>query len=821
MLAVFAAPAAAAFAEADLGIEQTGPSSATPGATLTYAITLSNHGPDDPSATVGFVDSLPAGTTFTSLTQNSGPAASCTTPAVGGTGSVECSTGSIGSAGTLTFSLVVTVDGGTPPGTFITNVANVSVPDGIDPNEENNSAVSTAQVPNAQAADVGLTMTGPSAASPDDDVAYAITITNGGPDAAADATFTTTLPGDMTFVSLQQTAGPALSCTTPPGGSGGSVSCQSASLAAGSTVTLTLTGHAPAGTPSGTEYSISGHVTTSSFDPNPENDDATVTFNLSASDLAATIDGPASATSGQDLTYTFSLTNNGPDAAFAARVTIPLPANVRFGTLTQNSGPTLQRVNPPAGSNGTVEASANFLASGATATFTLVVRADPAATDGSIALTATSSAETNDDVPGNDADTATTALAAVSADVGAQVDGPATATAGTDLTYTLTLANDGPDVALDATLEDVLPSGTTFVSLTHDGGPVLDTTAPTVGDGGTVTLAADELASGAAATYTLVVHLDVATVTGPLTNVVTADAASPDPGPGNASDSVETAVTGADVNLVVDKAGPPSTTRDAAIAYEVSVANAGPGTAAGVTLTDALPADLRFASVTQTAGPAFAVTTPAAGTNGTVAATGQLGAGQTATFTITATVAADAPAGPLTNTAAATTTSPGDAPGDSSDDATSTVVIPDAPPVPPVDPPPVPRPPVKPARTAQAVLGRSAITLSSAGSIRLPFTCRGTLACRGTATIKTSKPTRAGAKRGARARVVKLGSASFKGVQPGKRGTVTFKPSKKVRAIIRELGRVKVVVTVSVANPEAGPSPRRTSRTLTLVAKRR
>jgi len=820
MFAILAGPAAAAFADSDLGIEKTGPSSATPGATLTYAITLTNHGPDDPGVAVGFTDSLPAGTTFASLTQTSGPAASCTTPAVGDPGTVQCSTGSIGSSGTLAFSLVVTVDGGTSPGTFITNVANVSVPDGIDPNEENNSAVSTAQVPNAQAADVGLTMTGPSAASPGDDIPYAITITNGGPNAAADATFTTTLPGDMTFVSLQQTAGPGLSCSTPSGGSGGSVSCQSASLPAGSTVTLTLTGHVPSGTPSGTEYSTTGHVTTSSFDPNPENDDATVTFSLSASDLAVSIDGPASATSGQDLTYTFSLTNNGPDTAFAARVTIPLPANVRFGSLTQNSGPTLQRVTPPAGSNGTVEVATNVLASGATATFTLVVRAAPATTGDTISLTATSSAETNDNVPGNDADTATTLLAAVSADLQAELDGPPTATAGTDLTYTLTLANDGPDVALDAALEDVLPSGTTFVSLAHAGGPVLDTTTPTAGSDGTVTLAADELASGAAASYTLVVHLDVATVGGTLTNVVSADAASPDPVPGNESDSVETAVTGADVNLVVDKAGPQFATRDAEIAYEVSVANAGPGTAAGVTLTDALPAGLRFASVTQTAGPAFASTTPAAGANGTVAATGQLGAGQTATFTITATVAADAPAGPLTNTAAATTTSPGDAPGDSSDDATSTVVVPDAPNLP-GERPPVERPPVPPARTARAVLGGSGLTLSANGSIRVPFTCRGTLACRGTATIKTSKPTRAGAKRGARARIVKLGSASFKGVQPGKRGTVTFKPSKKARAIVRELGRVKVVVTVSVANPEAAPSPRRTSRTLTLVAKRR
>ena len=830
MFAVLAGPAAAAFAASDLAIEQNGPSTATPGGTLSYAITLSNLGPDDPGVTVGFTDGVPAGTTFTSLVQTGGLAASCTTPAVGGTGTVECSTSSIGSGGTLTFTLVVTVDGGTSPGTFITNVANVSVPDGIDPNDENNSAVSTALVPSGQTSDAGLTMTAPSAASPDDDVPYAVTITNAGPDPAGSVSFSTSLPGDMTFVSLQHTAGPAASCSTPASGAGGSVSCVVANMPAGSTVTLTLTGHLPAGAVSGTEYSTTAHVTTSSFDPNGENDDAMVTTVVSASDLAASIDGPASGTSGHDLTYTFSLTNVGPDAAFGARLTIPLPSSVRFTSLTQDSGPTLTRSTPPAGSNGTVGVTASVLSPGQTATFTLVVRTTPATASDSIALTATSSAETNDNVPGNDEDTATTALAAVSADVAPQVDGPTAATAGTDLTYTLTLANDGPDVALGAALSDVLPNGTTFVSLAHAGGPVLDTTAPAAGSGGTVTLAADELASGTASVYTLVVHLDVAAVSGTLTNVVTAGADSADPVPTNDGDSVETAITGADVNLVVDKAGPQLAVRGTTITYEISVANAGPGTATDVTLTDALPAGLRFASATQTGGPAFTLEVAAGGTSGAVRATGQLGTGEQATFTIDAAVAADVTGGAtIVNTAVATTTSPGDAPGDSSDDATSTVAVPDVtdpvpppgPPTPPGEQPPVPRPPVKPARTAQAVLGGSGLTLSSAGAIRLGFTCRGTLACRGSVSIKTSKPTRVGGKRGAPARIVKLGSAAFRGVQPGKRGTATVKLSRKARAIVRELGRVKVVVTASVANPESRPSVRRTSRTLTLVAKRR
>src|SRR5204863_793953 len=104
-------------------------------------------------------------------------------------------------------------------------------------------------------------------------VSFTIHVTNGSGDAATNAQINDTLPGDMTLVSFQQTSGPIWSCTTPPAGSGGTVSCTKASLAGGSTSTFVLTGHIPSAEPSGTVYDNVASVTSSS-DPNPENDSA-------------------------------------------------------------------------------------------------------------------------------------------------------------------------------------------------------------------------------------------------------------------------------------------------------------------------------------------------------------------------------------------------------------------------------------------------------------------------------------------------------------------------------------------------------------------
>lgn len=106
----------------------------------------------------------------------------------------------------------------------------------------------------------------------------------------------------------------------------------------------------------------------------------------------------------------------------------------------------------------------------------------------------------------------------------------------TPLTYTLTVTNNGPSAATEVTLTDALPAEASFVSAT-----------PTQGScsrqgkgrrGGVVTCALGGLASGAAASVTIVVEPSSA---GTLVNTATVTAAQPDPNRAD-NEAIETTV---------------------------------------------------------------------------------------------------------------------------------------------------------------------------------------------------------------------------------------------------------------------------------------
>src|SRR5207302_8916219 len=97
--------ATTAFAQSsDLTISKSGPSVANAGTDVPYDINILNLGPDD-SATVTLTDAIPAGMTFVSLVQNTGPAFSCSDPAVGNNGTITCTVASLPNGPTAHFTL--------------------------------------------------------------------------------------------------------------------------------------------------------------------------------------------------------------------------------------------------------------------------------------------------------------------------------------------------------------------------------------------------------------------------------------------------------------------------------------------------------------------------------------------------------------------------------------------------------------------------------------------------------------------------------------------------------------------------------------------
>ena len=161
-------------AEADVSVTKTtagGPVVA--GTTVAYTVTVANAGPNA-AQSVALSDLVPADTTFVSDTQTSGPTFSLTTPATGGTGTINGTIATLAVGASATFSVVVLVSPSTPSGTTISNTANVSSATS-DPNLANNTATVTSV--SSTLADLSAAKTGaPGPVFAGDTYAYTITL---------------------------------------------------------------------------------------------------------------------------------------------------------------------------------------------------------------------------------------------------------------------------------------------------------------------------------------------------------------------------------------------------------------------------------------------------------------------------------------------------------------------------------------------------------------------------------------------------------------------------------------------------------------------
>jgi len=137
----------------------------------------------------------------------------------------------------------------------------------------------------------------------------------------------------------------------------------------------------------------------------------------------------------------------------------------------------------------------------------------------------------------------TASVFAQDADLGVTKNGPANASPGTDITYTIIVANpDVQDSTGPNTLTDPLPAGTTFVSEQHD--PGWNCLTPAVGANGTITCTYDNpIAQEASFSFTFVVHIDSnVMVPSSITNTATISHAGADPNSQNNMSSATTAI---------------------------------------------------------------------------------------------------------------------------------------------------------------------------------------------------------------------------------------------------------------------------------------
>ena len=193
-------------ASADLAVTQSDtPDPVTAGTNLVYTLTLTNAGPSN-AASVSLSDSLPAGTTFISLSSPAGW--SCTTPAVGASGAVSCDNASF-PVGSGIFTLTVQVGASVAASTLLANTATVTSATS-DPNTGNESGTATTSVVSPALVRATKAISGD--LQPGGLVTYSIVLRNEGAAAQQDNPgneLTDVLPSTLTLVDAVSTSGVA------------------------------------------------------------------------------------------------------------------------------------------------------------------------------------------------------------------------------------------------------------------------------------------------------------------------------------------------------------------------------------------------------------------------------------------------------------------------------------------------------------------------------------------------------------------------------------------------------------------------------------
>jgi uncharacterized repeat protein (TIGR01451 family) len=619
---------------ADMSVTDSGSPSplVAAGSNITYTQVVTNNGLSA-ADNATLVATIPANTTLVSLAAPAGW--SCLNVGLGATGNVVCTNSDMAAATSGTFTMVVKVTAGTANGTVIGQTVTVGS-SALDPNSANNTAsVSTivgATGPNLSVTNVGT----PVPVQAGSDITYTQVVTNTGTTAATGGSFSEAITpaANMTFVSVAQPAG--WTCTGFP-----TTPCSNPSVGAGISGTFTVIYLVKAGTASGTAIANTATVTATnqSYGPSSAVANDVVATAAQANVVLSTAGAPGTVLAGNDITYTQTVTNNGPAAATTANFTEATPANTTYQSVIAPAGWTC--TTPAVGATGNVICTDPTFAVGDAADIVVVVNVAPTVTAATITATSMLSAS-------NSVNTSTTTTVTNVSDVCDLIvtnsGTPSPVAAGANITYTQTVYNSGPSNCSTATLTEPTPANTTFVSVaavTTGGGTW---TCPNTGP---VSCTNPSVPPGSTGTITAVYKVAAGTAAGTIiTDTVTGASATHDSNTADNSATVTIAVaSGTQADLSVTNSGSPNpVTAGNNITYTQSVTNSGPATANAPVFTEALPTGTTAVSLTGPAGWTCVLGTL------TCTDTAMMAANTTANFTFVVTVGTTAAAGTITQT---------------------------------------------------------------------------------------------------------------------------------------------------------------------------
>lgn len=426
---------------------------------------------------------------------------------------------------------------------------------------------------------------------------YNLQITNDGPETADNVVVQDTLPEQATFL----TSAPDV-CTEDPTDV---LTCPLGNLASGESIDLAIEVMIDPDTvsepPEGPKGITNTATVTSSGAVDPDLSNNNVSESTIVNDLAdlqvTKVSDPDNETSaGETFTFTIFTDNLGPSDARAVHLEDQL--------LSSSSNFTMGDPQPSQGTctsptpEGSFSCDFGVLPAGDRATVTVEVTSQEG---GVFEDEAVVSSDTPDpDTTNNRAvdSIAVEALANLGID---KSDSPDPVVAGTDLTYTVSVTNNGPSTAVNVVIEDVVPADVTIQSI--EGGPTADScNAGTPGNAFLPsTCTYGTVAPNQTVTMTIVVRVNH-DVVGVIHNdaEVSSDTFDPDNSDNLVTEDTEVI---AEADLAITKADTPDPVQAGRpLTYTITVTNAGPSTAKGVEVEDVLPREVDFASATITEG---------------------------------------------------------------------------------------------------------------------------------------------------------------------------------------------------------------------------
>jgi uncharacterized repeat protein (TIGR01451 family) len=326
-----------------------------------------------------------------------------------------------------------------------------------------------------------------------------------------------------------------------------------------------------------------------------------VTSNTASKTLSLPVDLSISKTSspkpyaaGSSFRYNIVVTNNGPNNVTGAQVTDVLPAALSgfswtctaygAGASCGTSGPVVGNINATVDLPVTTQA-----------VFT-VTGVLPGGTTGTLTNTATVNPPTGiiDVVPGNNSATDNNPVGA-SADLAiTKTSTPKPYVAGSPLSYTITVTNNGPTDVVGATVRDIIPADLSGVSWTSSATGSASITSGGTGSSNDLSATVNvAFGAGNSVTFT-VIGTVLGTTTAAIVNTATVQPPSgiSDPVPGN-NTATDVNGTAQQADLAITKVSSPNPyVPGALLTYTVVVTNNGSNDANGARVQDRFPAQL-------------------------------------------------------------------------------------------------------------------------------------------------------------------------------------------------------------------------------------